>query len=43
MWDINYGDMRCPKCGHIGLVPNGGFDVACPECEEDFSIEDIEE
>lgn len=42
---IDYDELECKFCGHIGLLPNGGFDVECPACDAEYSLsnEDDEE
>lgn len=41
---IDYDELECEYCGHIGLLPNGGYDVICPACDAEYSlIDDYEE
>jgi len=35
---IDYDELECKKCGHIGLEPNGDFDVVCPICNYEDSL-----
>ena len=46
-WDYEsmLDDKRCPICGHVGMLPNGGFDYECSECgyEGTFLDEDDED
>lgn len=35
---IDYDELQCPNCGHIGLLPNGDFDAECPECETEVDL-----
>lgn len=35
---FDYDEMECKVCGHIGLVPNGGYDTMCPECGYEDSL-----
>lgn len=37
---IDYDELECKFCGHIGLLPNGDFDVECPACEAEYSLAD---
>lgn len=37
---IDYDELTCKYCGHIGLLPNGDFDVECPACDAEYSLED---
>jgi len=47
-YDEMLEDKKCPRCGTVGMLPNGGFDWECPECgcegtfddEEDEEIDD---
>ena len=41
----DYDEIICPACGHIGVLPDGGFDWICPECgyEGDILGEEDEE
>lgn len=39
---IDYDELECPNCGHIGLLPNGDFDVECPSCDYEGSLSDEE-
>ena len=36
-------DTRCPNCGTVGMVPNGGYDWECPNCGYEGTLEDDEE
>lgn len=36
-------DTRCPRCGTVGMLPNGGFDWICPNCDYEGSVEDDED
>lgn len=40
---IDYDEIDCPCCGHIGVLPDGDLDVICPECGYEFSLMDDEE
>ena len=35
---FDYDEMECKACGHIGLVPNGGYETECPECGYEDSL-----
>lgn len=35
---IDYDELKCKFCGHIGLFPNGDFDVECPACGAEYSL-----
>lgn len=35
--------MECERCGHIGMVFNGDFDVECPVCGAEYSLIDEDE
>lgn len=35
---IGYDELECKFCGHIGLLPNGDFDVECPACDAEYSL-----
>ena len=37
---IDYNELVCRSCGHIGLLPDGDFDVVCPECDDEYSLID---
>ena len=37
---IDYDEQECRCCGHAGLLPNGDFDVLCPECGAEYSLVD---
>ena len=37
---IDYEERECDFCGHIGLLPNGDFDVECPACGAEYSLID---
>ena len=38
---MDYEELECSNCGHVGLLPNGGFDTICPNCGfEDSLIEE---
>lgn len=39
----NEDEMQCPKCGHIGLLPDGDFDLECPACGYITSLEEENE
>ncbi|MDE6435875.1 MAG: hypothetical protein K2L07_16850 [Lachnospiraceae bacterium] len=40
---IDYDELECKFCGHIGLLPNGDYNVECPVCDAEYSlIEDDE-
>lgn len=44
MKKLDYEELECSNCGHVGLLPNGGFDTICPNCGfEDSLIEEPEE
>jgi len=40
---IDYDEMECKYCGHVGLLPNGGYDVECPSCDAEYSLIDDHE
>ena len=40
---IDYDELECKFCGHIGLLPNGGFDVECPACCAEYSLAEDDE
>lgn len=40
IYDDMLEDKVCPRCGHVGMVPDGGFDFYCPECDYEGSFED---
>lgn len=40
---IDYDELECKFCGHIGLLPNGDFDVECPVCGAEYSLDDEED
>lgn len=35
---FDYDELECPHCQHLGLLPNGGFDVQCPNCGYEGSV-----
>ena len=35
---INYEELECEICGHVGLLPNGDFNVECPACGAESSL-----
>lgn len=35
---IDYDELECKACGHIGMLPDGGFDVECPSCGAEYSL-----
>ena len=37
---VDYDDLECRECGHIGMMPDGGFDVECPVCGAGYSLTD---
>lgn len=37
---VDYDELSCKFCGHIGLFPDGGFDVTCPACGKEYSLTD---
>lgn len=37
---IDYDEYECDRCGHIGVLPDGGFDYICPECDYEGSMLD---
>lgn len=37
---IDYDELECKFCGHIGLLPDGDFDVVCPVCDAEYSLID---
>lgn len=37
---LDYDELQCKFCGHIGLIPDGGFDVMCPVCDAEYSLDD---
>ena len=37
---IDYDEIDCPMCGHIGMLPDGDLDVICPECGYEYSLMD---
>ena len=39
---LDYDDIICPVCQHIGVLPDGGFDWVCPECGYEGSLDDEE-
>lgn len=41
-YDEMLEDTRCPKCGCVGMLPNGGFDWICPNCDYEGTLEDEE-
>lgn len=41
---IDYDEVTCISCGHIGVLPDGDWDVICPICNNEFSLcNEIEE
>ena len=40
---INEDELRCRNCGHVGLWLDGDFDVQCPVCGAEFSLDLDEE
>lgn len=40
---IDYDELECECCGHIGVLPDGDFDVICPVCEHSYSLIDEDE
>lgn len=40
---IDYDELECKYCGHIGVLPNGDFDVICPACDSEYSLTDEDE
>ena len=40
MSSIDYDELECKFCGHIGLLPNGDFDVECPACDAEYSLDE---
>ncbi len=40
---IDYDEFECEYCGHIGVLPDGDFDVICPVCEHSYSLIDEDE
>ena len=41
-YDAILEDMVCPRCGWVGMAPDGGFEYCCrnPECDFSGSLED---
>lgn len=40
---VDYDELECKHCGHIGLLPDGSLNVECPACGAVYSLdEDIE-
>lgn len=35
---IEYDELECKYCGHLGLLPNGDLDVECPACNAEYSL-----
>ena len=35
---IDYDELECEYCGHVGVEPDGDFDVVCPECGAIYSL-----
>lgn len=35
---FDYDELECKFCGRIGLLPNGGYDVECPNCNAEYSL-----
>lgn len=35
---IDYDDIECDRCGHVGVLPDGGFDWECPACGFEGSL-----
>lgn len=35
---LDYDDIECPKCGRMGVFPNGGYDWVCPNCDYEGSF-----
>lgn len=40
---IDYDELECKFCGHIGMLPNEGFDVECPVCGQEYPLSDDED
>ena len=40
---IDYDELECKYCGHIGLLPDGGFDLICPACDAEYSLDETED
>lgn len=43
MSTIDYDDIVCPHCNHIGVLPDGGYDWVCPECGYEGTLGEDEE
>lgn len=43
MNDIDYDEIVCDECGHVGVLPDGGFDWVCPVCGHEGSLEESDE
>ena len=39
---IDYDELTCKICGHIGLLPDGDYNVECPACDATYSLIDDE-
>lgn len=39
---LDYDDIVCPICQHIGVLPDGGYDWICPECGYEGTLDDSE-
>lgn len=39
---IDYDELECKYCGHLGLLPDGGYDVCCPSCGQEYSLDNSE-
>ncbi len=37
---IDEDEIRCKRCGHIGMWLNGDWDVECPSCGAEYSLID---
>lgn len=40
---VDEDECVCPVCGHQGMLLAGGFNLECPVCETEISLEDEEE
>lgn len=40
---FDYDEFECPNCGHLGVMPDGGYDYECSECGYEGSFIDDED
>ncbi|WP_155988377.1 hypothetical protein [Oribacterium sp. P6A1] len=39
---IDEDELSCKNCGHVGMWLNGDWDVLCPVCGAEYSLNDDE-